>query len=661
MHTRPTKTPRPRGSATPESTAAGARRSLAGLTAALLAGLLAALLATPGAMAAESTAAAAEAPTDALPAPADLAALRDLIEAELRRQKLAGAVWSMADADGGIAVGAAGERDAVRHLPMTEDTQVHIGSVTKTLIAVGALILVSEGRLALDAPVEPQLDGVRFENPWSTRHPVTLRTLLDHTAGLDDARLSQMFSLRASPDQPLREAFAEQGYRLPVRKPPGAAFSYSNTGYTLVAMAIESVVGGRYETWLERALLQPLGMRDSSFGFVDQAAPGGERLAWGHLDDLRHSGALAVALRPAAQFTTTAGDMARFAQFLLGDGRAPDGSRLVDARLLRAMGHPSDTRAVRAGLPSGYGLGLGRQVRGGVAGECHSGNIVGFRAMLCRYPEQRRAFFLAINTDAENADYRRFDALMVDALGLPSSATGDDASPAAAAAPPVSGRFVIDPSRFERFRYLDLLTAVIALEPVEDGIELRRFGGSPRLLQPVSVGPDGSRLYATRGEPGITHVLHREQDGRLWLSDGYRTHVQIADVQWWGLWINLGLGVAGLLWFLLVAPWRCLRRPPSTHPPTYRPYAGVLMAWGLALAAPWFLLQPMVAIGDPTIASVWLYIASGATVPLLLYQLWRSLRHRGRLARLDAVAAIAVLQWCAVLAATGALPFALWR
>lgn len=637
--------------------------------------------------------------------------LDQAMAAELKRQGLAGAVWSLIDVDGNVSTHAAGLRDAPSGKPMTPQTRVNIGSVTKTLIATGALQLVTRGKLDLDAPVEPYLSGLRFENPWRDTHPVTLRHLLDHTAGLDDTRLWQMFSLKAKPETPLREAFTRDPTVLAVRNRPGERFSYSNMGYTLAAMAIESATGERYETWLDRELLAPLGMRDSTFRMVEQTSAEGADLAWGHLDDLQPFGTSAVWLRPASQFTTSALDMARFAQFLLSDGRV-DGRVLVDKVLLHAMGHPRDTTAARAGLRAGYALGMARQERQGVDSICHSGNIVGFHAMLCLYPQEGKAFFVALNSDAETAEYGRFDGLLVRALQVQPPARS--ATVANAPAPDAwQGTFVIDPSRFQAFRYLDLLTNTVDLDAGDKGtLKLTPFGGDTRALTLVDTGqadgvlagvggtaqglkagrktaversdasdthakpitgssqagalppraaegpsPATLRLYAAEDRLRPSHVLLQDEEGRLSISDGYKTFTRIATPAWWALWLNLVLGAAGLLWFLLVAPWR-LRNTRKAH----RPIAGALAAWLLVVPGPLFALQSMMAMGDRTPASITLYIATALLAPLMLWQLWSSVvaRKTSRWAPADAVAACAVLQWCVVLAAWRVLPFALW-
>src|SRR5690606_33140698 len=151
----------------------------------------------------------------------------------------------------------------------------------KTLIATGLLQLVTAGQVDLDAPVVRYLPALHMPNRWQATDPVRVRQLLDHTAGLDDIRLWQMFSTRATPDTPLLDAFSRDPSLLVIRTPPGTRFSYSNMGYTVAGMVIEAVTGERYETWLDRELLHPLGMHDSTFGFTTQVGPDADpRLAW---------------------------------------------------------------------------------------------------------------------------------------------------------------------------------------------------------------------------------------------------------------------------------------------------------------------------------------------------------------------------------------------
>jgi CubicO group peptidase (beta-lactamase class C family) len=341
------------------------------------------------------------------------------IETALVEEGLVGATWALVTPEG-TTTGAAGLSDAPRQRPMSPDDRVQVGSVAKTLVATGVLALVTQGRVDLDAPVARYLPDVPIENRWEPESPLRVRHLLDHTGGLDDARMWQVFSLRADPDAPLRDGLTHPGGTLRLRNRPGERFSYSNTGYLLLGILIETVTGTRYEMWLDAELLAPLGMTRSTFAFVTQTGPEADpTLAMGHFDPKWPSGAVPIHVRPASQLTTTAADMARFASFLMGDG-VVDGRTLVDGNLLRGMSVATTTEAARGGLAAGYALGLVRRDRHGVVGRCHLGNIGTFRSAICLYPEQQRAFFVVFNSDPEDGRFDRVDALLVDALDVTS-------------------------------------------------------------------------------------------------------------------------------------------------------------------------------------------------------------------------------------------------
>ena len=593
-------------------------------------------------------------PAAGAPASGD-APLQRQVETVLHEEGMAGAVWALMEGDGVIRTGAAGKANAATGQAMTPDDKVLVGSIAKSLVATGLLRLASEGRVDLDAPVGRYLPKLAFDRRWPA-DPVRVRHLLDHTAGLDDARLWQIFSTQATPDTPLQAAFDRDPSLLALRSRPGSQFSYSNMGYTLAAMVIEAVTDERYEAWLDRELLMPLGMRDSTFAFVSQEGPHADpRLAWGHLDRETPAAVLAVYLRPAGQLTTTAHDLALYARFLMGDGRV-DGRRLVRPELLRAMANPVTTDAARAGLSVGFALGLVRRDRHGVVGRCHGGDVVGFHAMLCLLPDasgapSRQAFVIVENTDCDGRDCGRFDALMVRALAL---APAPAAAPARAADDIAQwqGRYVPAPNRMESFRYLDHLFDSPRLAWDGAVLQFSPLQGPARSLVPA-----GGRLFIASDRSIASHVLLRGRGGEYLLSDGQRTYRRVNPVAYGLLATSLALGVVGLAWFALGVPLRALLR----HEPAGVP--GVAAVLLLALPVPLFLLQSYTQLGERTPASVGLYAATAALPLLMLWQAWRSARrHEGLIrGRVNLCAALAVIQWCAVLLAWGLLPFALWK
>lgn len=567
--------------------------------------------------------------------------------AALREQGLTGAVWALVTPEG-VATGAAGLADAGTGAAMRPDHRVQMGSVTKTVLATGVLRLVTMGRLSLDQPLADILPTVAIDNPWAATHPLRLRHLLDHTSGLDDARLWQVFSRRPAADTPLMQGIARDGQVLRLRWPPGQRFSYSNTGYTLLGMVVEAVTGERYEAWLDRALLTPLRMRDSTFGFVTQTGPDADpRLAMGHFDDGSTQAAIPWFTRPAGQFTTSAADMARLAQFLMGDGMI-DGVPFIALDLLRTMGRQTGTAAARAGLPIGYALGLQTRDRHGVVGLCHAGNIVGYRAMLCLYPDRGKAFFISVNADSETASYPALDAILIRALSLPV------VTPPPTAADPDrvkwQGIYTPMPNRFEQFAYLDGLTATVTVTAVPDGLLLTNMQRPDRMLLPL-----GDGLFRQQDRTIGSHVFMDDADG-VSFSDGGQSYQRVPAWRFWLGWLSVGAGLSGLGWLLLAGLWRLVLGPRSLGG-----MVSISALLAMALPVPFLIWgQSFLALGDATMGGVLLAIVTGLLPVALLAALFLDRRRTGRLPWLDRVASLAALQWLAVLAVAGFLPFRLW-
>lgn len=585
-------------------------------------------------------------------APIDPSGLHAAMERTLREEKLVGAVWAVLT-PGETATGAAGLKNARRGEPLTSASKVQIGSLTKTLIATGVLRLVMEGRLSLDTPVASLLPDLALHNLWAESHPLLLRHLLDHTSGLDDARLWQVFSLEARPDAPLSESLGRDPSLLRVRSRPGTRLSYSNLGYTLVGMVIEAVAGERYEAYLDAHLLRPLGMHSSSFQFISQTGPQADaQLAMGHFENGATQAAVASYLRPPGQFTTTAADMALFARFLMGDGEI-DGVPFVDRQLLRAMGRPSTTEAAMAGLAAGYGLGLNRRDRHGVLGRCHVGTTVGYRANLCLFPEEQKAFFVSMNADIETADYERFDALLVRALAV------EPADPATPADPPPGiaaweGIYALVPNRMESFGYLDLALNFATVRWDGAQLHLKPFQAADKSLTPT-----GGMFLRSHDRTTTSHVLLTSSDGRRVISDGFQTLEQVSRWRIVPLWASLAAGVAGLVYLVLAGLIRTVRRRLRPSDPLFVPF---LAAVALVLPVPFFLGQSFLRLGDLTMASALLALVTAALPLAMVLGLWRRVDRdmAGPGDVLEVTAEVAVLQWAVVLAYWGLLPLRLW-
>lgn len=568
------------------------------------------------------------------------------IEQELRRQGLTGATWSLL-VNGRTVIGSAGVANATTGSALKPDAQMQVGSVTKTVLAAAVLQLVTEGRIELDSALTEVIPDIQLNNPWHADRPVTVRHLLDHTSGLDDVRLWHVFSTTAEAHTPLKQTLSRSSKSLKVRTRPGSHFSYSNIGYTLLGHVIETVTGEPYEQYVDHHLLKRIGMRDSTFEFVTQAST--PRLAMGHFERGEPHPTLPIYVRPASQFTTTAADMARFAQFLMSDGRV-NGELVIRDDLLAAMGVPARTEATIAGLNSGYALGLGTRERAGRLARYHDGSTVGFRATFCMFPEHRKAFFIAINTDSEQTDLARFDRLLIDALGVP---TVHHATAEPAIDPSQwNGFYTRRPSRFAQFGLLDLLQST-RLRWTGSQLEQRSADFSTQQLRPM-----GAHLFATHGRRLPSHALTITSDGTRALTNGFSTDVRTSAATVMALWSSCIAGILGAVYVVVIGFGLLLRGRLIQHA-MVTPFIALT---ALLLPLPFFLGQSFMRLGELTIANGLLAITT-ALLPIatvagiyLLVRRWCA----GVPSVLHLAALLALLQWTMVLAAGGLLPLMLW-
>ncbi|MCD9088041.1 serine hydrolase domain-containing protein [Stenotrophomonas sp. SY1] len=573
----------------------------------------------------------------------------------LREERWEGVVWSTVAADGSVISGAAGVSDARSRAPMLASSRVHVGSVTKAVLAVGVLHLVSSGRLSLDAPVSEVVPSIRFDNPWETTHPVRVRHLLEHTAGLENLKLSQFFSLQATADTPLATGSGTDAGALPVLNRPGSRFSYSNLGYTLLGQVIEAVTAERYETWMNREVLAPLAMHDSTFAFTAQSGPSADaRLAMGHFEQAHPAPAVPTYLRPAAQLTTTAADMARFAAFLLGDGTV-HAQPFISPELMAAITRPGDTEAARAGLPLGHGLVLVGRDRHGVVGACHPGNTVGFWAMLCVFPQHRSAFFVATNTDNEDADNERLNRRLIDALALPKAAPTRASQPLEHSPHDWSGFYVRAPAPMPAIAPLQALTDFIRVDRSGNTLRLRTLSKEAQLLQPM-----GGNLFRADGRTLPSHALLIGDDGKRVLSDGLRSHVRVPKWQIALPALLLAIACAALVILLVLGFALALRRRLHWRHPAFAP---LLACTALLLPWPFFLQQSLLRLGDRTVASSLLALVTLALPLALLAGValgLRQWRDGSRSIRAATLCIAMSLPGVLLLVAWGLLPLRLW-
>lgn len=269
----------------------------------------------------------------------------------------------------------------------TPRSVLQVGSVTKQFTAAAILRLAERGALTLDDRIEkhvPELD------PRGAT--ITLRQLLSHTAGVRREWFPPTSQLDLTAPVTRQEVVKalNEGQLLDLQ--PGKAWSYSNAGYMLLGLAIESITGMSFADFIHHEFVLPLGLMDTGL------------CGMSHLPPLPHGYAVAPlnpsmvtpspllhtsVLLSAGGLCSTASDLTRWAH-LLATGRVllPDSyaTMTTPARL--------ENNTV---LQNGYALGILAQKRLGHSAVWHDGITWGFMSSLFYFPDHDLAVSVVTN------------------------------------------------------------------------------------------------------------------------------------------------------------------------------------------------------------------------------------------------------------------------
>ena len=241
----------------------------------------------------------------------------DVISARMKERQISGVALAVIKDGKIVREQAYGFRDEAHTLPVTPATLFQAASVSKPIAALAALHLVEQGRVSLDEDINSKLRSWHIpENRFTKDHPVTLRLILCHGAGLTGSFFPGYAVGAPIPSLPEILDGQPPANTPPVRvdQVPGSQWRYSGGGYLVMQQMIIDVTGKSFADYTEGAVLKPLGMSSSTFV---QPLPESwaRRAATGYADAPRRpvDGRWHVMPELAAGgLWTTAGDLARF-------------------------------------------------------------------------------------------------------------------------------------------------------------------------------------------------------------------------------------------------------------------------------------------------------------------------------------------------------------
>lgn len=258
-------------------------------------------------------------------------------------------------------------------VPVTDSTVFEIGSISKQFISAAVLLLVEEGKLGLEDPIQQYLPYVPGE--WIG---VTVRQLLTHTSGIPDyeeIRSYDVYRFRLTPEDVFKIAQSR-----PMDFKPGTGWYYSNTGYYLLSMILERIEGEPLNEVVRNRVFLPLGMNKTRLAdpesiIMDRAAGYWENKAG---DLINRNPTETSSTLGAGGLLTTVHDMVKWDRALYGE-------ELLSVNSKTTMWSP-DQVALQSGRSYGFGWDL--RERAGMTTRGHSGQVAGFGAYYVRFPDE---------------------------------------------------------------------------------------------------------------------------------------------------------------------------------------------------------------------------------------------------------------------------------
>jgi CubicO group peptidase (beta-lactamase class C family) len=278
-----------------------------------------------------------------------------------------------------------GWADIEQRVAVTPLTRFRIGSVSKSLTSIGLGLLVQDGKLDLDAPIQRYVPSFPAK-----RAPITARELAGHTAGVRHYRGNEML---------IQRHYASVTEALDIFKGdtllfvPGTRFAYSSYGFNLLSAAMERAAGEPFVQFMTQHVFEPLGLQHTVAEYPDSLIPFRAHF-YTHADSgngIVNAPYVDNSYKWAGGgFLSTTEDLARVGQLLVDGALLKPETR----RMLWTSQRTTD------GKETGYGMGW--FVDRDAAGRrriYHSGGSVGGTAYLLIYPEQKLVLALLVNSD----------------------------------------------------------------------------------------------------------------------------------------------------------------------------------------------------------------------------------------------------------------------
>jgi CubicO group peptidase (beta-lactamase class C family)/D-alanyl-D-alanine dipeptidase len=308
--------------------------------------------------------------------------------------------WALVDDQQLVWAEGVGYQDPRQKTAAGAGTVYRVGSVSKPITALLLMMLVEQGLIDLDAPVQKYLPEFQPKN--TSGKQITLRQMLAHRSGL--VRESPVGNYFDATEPTLAQTVASLN-KTELVYVPESTTSYSNAALATVGHLLEKTQNEEFARLIERKLLGPIGMKNSYYGASPKTRPNlAKAIMWTYHGKIFDAPTWELGMPSAGSLQSTVVDQAKLLSFLFAGGKTADGKQLLKPETIESM------FKIRYGKPedkNGFGISFLVSEFEGKKRIGHGGAVYGFATDLSALPDDKLGVVVIASKDVANAVTKR--------------------------------------------------------------------------------------------------------------------------------------------------------------------------------------------------------------------------------------------------------------
>lgn len=308
-----------------------------------------------------------------------------IVKQMMKKQKIVGLSLAIIKNGNPVVNKGYGLANVELNVPVTAETVIRLGSVSKQFFTTAIMKLVEEGKLSIEDSVHKF-----FPDAPQTWRPIKIKNLMSHTSGLQ--RESPAYdNFKIQPDIDIIKA----GYNLPLVFKTGEKYQYCNLAYFMLAEIIKQVSGMSWQDYIHDRLFKPAGMNNSYLTDFYQIIPNRAN-GYMHTGDTLINATAMFAVRPSGGFLSTSTDMIKWEKALW------EKKIILKKESWEGLWQPFIKTSDKADSKEYYGFGWAIDEYKGHKLIAHGGANIGFRSVYARFVNDGLSIIILTNTDEAN-------------------------------------------------------------------------------------------------------------------------------------------------------------------------------------------------------------------------------------------------------------------